>query len=226
MRPNKPNEVLAKRLITQVQGAFDRGDLHMAHRSLCDGWNTRDLIDLLEHPSAAVRKLAVMSLALVGDSSAVGPVARVLHDETPGLNDAADNALMCIWARAGRRQSGMFLKNGSQHLNHGNIEAAIEKFSMAIQADSDFAEAYHQRSIAYAMAERYAEAIKDCNEVLARVPQHFMAMAGLGHCHASMGDFDGARRYYRLALAINPGMTALEESLRDLTELLGPAEAA
>lgn len=116
-------------------------------------------------------------------------------------------------------------------MHHGNYVCAVEKFTQAIQEDSEFAEAYNQRAIALYLSERFPEAVEDCKAALTRVPQHFGAMSGMGHCHAHLGQWRQAKHCYRLALAIHPRLEGIQCSLEQIEQLLrecpgGEAEAA
>ncbi|NNM86997.1 MAG: tetratricopeptide repeat protein [Phycisphaerae bacterium] len=192
------------RFVKELQPAFENGDLRWAYEILHEAWPVGWLIQLLIEGDAQAKRLAIMSLGLVGDGTAVGPLTRTLHDQDPKVIQLADNSLRCIWCGMGKKQSSQLIKQGNSHLNHGNTEAAIERFSMAIETDPEFAEAYNQRAIAYCLADRFEEAIADYQATLKLEPLHFVAMANLGHCYCNLGDFSCARHYYEQALAINP----------------------
>ncbi|MCL2641298.1 MAG: tetratricopeptide repeat protein [Phycisphaerales bacterium] len=158
----------------------------------------------------------LLALALVGDRSAVEPLAKVLHDRDVTVSQVAEHALWTLWFRLGKQRAVHLVKNGNLHMRHNNYECAIEKFSQAIDADPDFAEAYHQRAMAYYLTERFAESIADCKTTLARMPQHFAAMAMMGHCHAHLEQWPQVHRCYRLALAIHPGLDGLAAAVRKI----------
>ncbi len=166
-----------------------------------------------------------MALTLMGDKTAIAPLVTALHDVNPRVNELADQALWAIWFRCGNPRGCAYLKCGTHHLKHGNMATAIEKFTLAVAADPDFAEAYNQRAIAYYLSEQYAEALIDCRYTLAKMPPHFGAMAGMGHCYAQLGNLSEAQHCYHQALAINPCMEGLALSLAKIQEIIGKPAA-
>ncbi len=222
MRKEDPGNLptRAAEFMTRVKPAFTRGDLPGALRELQAGWNTSTLIRFLNAPGAEIRKTAAMSLTLVGDKSAVEALARALHDGDADYCHLIEHALWAIWFRSGNFRSIRHLQCGLSHLQHGNLDTAAEKFSLAIEADPDFAEAYNQRAIAYYLAERFEESIRDCQRTLERMPPHFGAMAGMGHSHAHLGRLPAARECYRRALDIHPRMEGIAASLAKIEDIL------
>ncbi len=148
------------------------------------------------------------------------PLAVTLHDGDAMVSQVAEHALWSIWFRLGKPRAVCLVKAGNTHMHHGNYVCAIEKFTQALQEDQQFAEAYNQRAIAYYLSERFADSIADCKSALARMPQHFGAMSGMGHCHAHLSQWRPARHCYRLALAIHPRQEGIQVSLQQIEQLL------
>ncbi len=196
------------------------GDLSLAADAIGRCWCCGQLCAFLRNPDSAVRCAAAMALALVGDKQSIEPLATALHDSEVRVNELADHALWSIWFRGGNSRSCCHLKCGTHHLKHGNLDTAIEKFSLAIEADPDFSEAYNQRAIGHYLAERYIESIADCKRALARMPPHFGAMAGMGHCHAHLGNLPEAQNCYMQALKINPRMEGVAAALTRIQQIM------
>lgn len=212
-------------LLTRLAPALAGGRLTEAFQIIQENWTVPQLITLLDRQAnpglpSDVRKLAAAALGLVGDRRAVTPLAVALHDADPMITQMAEHALWSVWFRLGKSTAVCLLKHGSCHLNHGNFDHAAEKFSEAVTADPTFAEAYNQRAIAYYLAERYPEALQDCQAALALMPQHFGAMSGMGHSHAHLKHWAEARHCYRLALAIHPSLEGIQTALRQIEEIL------
>jgi tetratricopeptide (TPR) repeat protein len=207
--------------ISTLQPSLSHGRFAEALECVRQRWTSPQVVSLLADKSPDVRKVAALALALVGERSAVGPLAVALHDRDPMVSQMAEHALWAVWFRCGKPRALCLVKCGNSHMHHGNNECAIEKFSQAILEDPDFAEAYNQRAIALYLSERFLESIEDCKAALARVPQHFGAMAGMGHSYAHLGLWAEARRCYRLALAIHPRLEGIEISLGQVEQLLG-----
>ena len=98
-----------------------------------------------------------------------------------------------------RQQAKTFLREGNGFLDREHFAEAVGAFSRAIEADSDYAEAYHNRGIANEMVDR-AQAIQDF--------QRFIELAG----DSPDLRFDVARVQARLQLL--KSMPALPEVLQ------------
>ncbi|MGC9258649.1 MAG: tetratricopeptide repeat protein [Phycisphaerae bacterium] len=203
-----------------VEPLVRTGDLNQAAEYIGHCWCVGVICDFLRHSDTKVRSVAAMALALMGDKTAIAPLVVALHDVDPRVNELADQALWAIWFRCGNKCGCGYLKCGTHHLKHGNMATAIEKFTLAIAADPDFAEAYNQRAIAHYLSEQYAEALVDCRDALAKMPPHFGAMAGMGHCHAQLGNLCAAQQCYRQALAINPCMEGIAVALAQIQKII------
>jgi len=210
----------ARTLVNDITPALADGNMSRALELLQGQWSTPDLVQLLSDKQSDVRKIAALSLGLIGDATAVAPLAFALHDEDEMVNQVAEHAMWNIWFRLGKPHAIRLLKLGTQHLNHGNYCCAAEHFSQAVDDDPGFAEAYNQRAIAHYLAERFDAAIADCRQALSIMPQHFGAMAGMGHCHANQRQWAQARHCYRLALAIHPRLEGIQNTLRQVEKVL------
>lgn len=206
--------------IGALQPCLCQGNLEQALLSVGKRWTCPQIVTLLSHKSSDVRKVAAMALSVVGDRSAIVPLAVALHDADPMVAQMVEHSLWAIWFRLGNCRAVGLVKCGNTHMHHGNYDCAIEKFTCAIHEDPGFAEAYNQRAIAYYLSERFSEAIADSRAALERMPQHFGAMAGMGHCHSHLGQWREAKRCYRLALAIYPGLEGIQASLAQINQLL------
>jgi len=220
MRTQPRTSALGKDLLERLTPALQGGNLANALATVRESWTVPQLIALLTHEQPDIRKVAALALGLMGDQSSITALAVALHDGDPMVTQMAEHALWSIWFRSGRCRAVTLLKQGCCHLNHENYDSAIEKFSQAIAIDSAFAEAWHQRSIANYLAERYPESIADARSTLDRLPQHFGAMAGMGHCHAHLRQWPEARHCYRLALAIHPRIEGIQAALEQVEAIL------
>jgi tetratricopeptide (TPR) repeat protein len=210
----------AQKFLRTVTPFVAAGDFERARDSIGRCWCGEKLCRFLKHTDAPVRIAAALSLTLLGDKKAIEPLTAALHDPDAQVHQAAEEALWAIWFRCGLNRSICHLKCGTHHLKHGNLDTAAEKFSLAIEADPGFAEAYNQRAIAYYLGEGYTQSIADCQQALKLMPPHFGAMAGMGHCHAHLGHYAEARQCYRQALEINPRMEGIAASLIQIQEIL------
>lgn len=209
-----------KELINRLTPALKEGDLGGALEMVRRSWTEGQLVELLRHSNSDIRKVAALALGLVGDKEAVAPLAMALHDQDAMVTQMAEHALWSVWFKLGKCCAIKLVKQGSCHLSHGNYDVAGQKFTEAIDKDPEFAEAYNQRGITHYLAERYRESIADCKAALARMPQHFGAMAGMGHSHAHMHQWEEARHCYRLVLAIHPRLEGIQAALEQVEAII------
>ncbi len=208
---------------TLLSPLLARGSLCEARELISRRWPISHLCDFAYSPNRRTAELALAALAIGGDPSAIARLEILLRRPCESIHRGAENALWCIWARSGSPQALHHLKRGSMHLKHENFLPATDEFSLAFSTDPTFSEALNQRAIAYFLSGRYNPAIRDCQTVIAMMPAHFGAWAGMGHCHIQLGQMQAARSCYCRALAIYPYMDGIQKSLADVESILGRA---
>jgi len=181
-------------------------------------WSVGQLCPLLQHDDVDVRKVTCVVLGLIGTRGEVGCVAGALRDEDSAVAELAEHAIWSIWFRAGTPEALTEFQRGLGALEREDAEGAVARFKAARRIDPGFAEAYNQSAIAHFMMERWADAAADCRRTVALMPQHFGALAGLGHCHAQLGELDKAANCYRRALSIHPRLEGIRRMLERIEE--------
>ena len=177
-----------------------------------------DLCPLLGNRRVEVRRVAALVLGLVGGRPTVGCLTRCLRDPDDQVQALAEDALWSIWFRGGRLDAMHDFGDGLNHLQAEDYDRAVDAFARSTRLDPHFAEAYNQSAIAHYLAGRWRESAADARRALARMPTHFGAMSGLGHCHAHLHEYPEAADCYRRVLAINPRLTGLPEAIADLKD--------
>ncbi len=203
-------------LLDAVAPALAAGDAEALAAAVRGRWSPRALCTMLGHGRAEVRRVAALVLGVVGERPVVGCLTRCLHDRDAQVRQLGEDALWSIWFRGGRPEAMADFGEGLANLGAEAYDDAVEAFARATRADPDFAEAYNQSAIAHYLAGRWHASRADAKRALARMPTHFGAMAGLGHCEAHLQRYRGAADCYRRALAIHPGLTELPAAIRDL----------
>ena len=66
----------------------------------------------------------------------------------------------------------------------------------------------------------YQKSLADCAEVMKRNPHHFGALSGYGMIYLKLGDPARALTYFERALAVNPNLTQVEESIETLRQII------
>src|SRR5215204_1357615 len=101
-------------------------------------------------------------------------------------------------------------------MNLRDFDKAVAHFARAIEADPGFAEAYNQRAIVHYLQEHYDACMEDCKRAVERMPHHFGAWAGMGHCYAHLGQLKDAVRCYEKVLSIHPSFGGVPQVMEEL----------
>jgi tetratricopeptide (TPR) repeat protein len=179
-------------------------------------WTKEQLKSILECDDLDARKVACLALALAGEKCSIPCVAKQLQHPDPVVNQMAEHALWSIWFRCGNEEANHELCRGTKALNHRDFDRAMKHLTRATELDPTFAEAYNQRAIIKYLSERYEESIADCREAIERMPCHFGAWAGMGHCHAHEGRLSEAVACYERAMSINPHLEGIRDAISEL----------
>ncbi len=92
-------------------------------------------------------------------------------------------------------------------LDQGQIDAAIEEASRAIELDAGSADARAIRGDAYRQAGTWGKALVDYRKIEKLRAKDPILMNNIGCCLSAQDDYDAARDYFRKALRRRPGFT-------------------
>jgi tetratricopeptide (TPR) repeat protein len=190
---------------------------------LKSNWTCEQIAALMMGDDEDARKVAACCLALVGKRCTVEKLAEQLKNPDPTVNQMAEHALWSIWFRCGTPQANTEVCRGTKALNRREFEKAIEHFNRAIELEDDFAEAFNQRAIAHYFQERWQASIDDCREAIKRMPCHFGAWSGMGNCYMHLGRLNESLKCYEKALAINPHLDCLRQTVTEIKNQSGPS---
>ena len=207
--------------VRTVKPVLERKDLPGLLALLKSRWTAGQIVSLLGCGCCDARKVAALSLSLVGGCWCLCELARQLKDPDPMVNQMAEHAMWSIWFRGGTDEANHQVCRGAKAIDRGDCEHAITHFDKAIHLCPDFPEAYNQRALAQYLLERYEQSIADCRKAVELMPIHFGAWAGMGHCHANQGRISQALECYEKALSINPHMGQIREAVGELRLRIG-----
>ena len=185
--------------------------------------------------------IAVAFAVLIGDRALVGQPAsaqkppsisdqiasertRVLDALFINLRAAASDAeaevivaeIWQVWTRSGRPDVDRILNEGIGYLALRQLGPAHDRFTEAIEAAPDFAEAWNKRATVLFLMNEHDRSLADIEKVMSLEPRHFGALAGRATIHAHAGRWKEALSAFRLALAANPFLKERETVLPDL----------
>ena len=210
------NAIDPAEFIARVKPALEAKDWDLLLAIIQKHWTSHQVAGLLTCHHVDARKIAALAVGLVGQEDALDALSQILHDDDPMVVEMAEHAMWQIWFRGGGAEANAELARGAEALNTHDLDHAMEHLQTAIELSPHFCEAYNQRAIAHYLAERYAESITDCHRVLEKMPIHFGAWAGLGHCHLARGEVEAALASYEKAIAINPRLECIVELVQEL----------
>ena len=111
------------------------------------------------------------------------------------------------------------LNEGVAQMNAGRLREAERLFTSVIEADPDFAEAWNKRATVYFLMGAYDLSKRDIAQTIAREPQHFGALSGLGLVETHIGNYEAALKAYEKAADIHPFMDGYEDIVSALKKL-------
>jgi tetratricopeptide (TPR) repeat protein len=217
-----PLAIEPQAFVSVVRPLLESNDTHGLIETLRLRWNCQQIARLLGHADPDAKKVALLCLAMVGDRGCIEAIQSELTDPDATINQMAEHALWSIWFRMGATPAANELVcKGARLLSYRKLGAAIECFDRAIADDRNFAEAYNQRALAKFMQDEFEASIADCRKAVRLMPCHFGAWAGMGHCFLHLCQLDQALRAYERALAINPQMACVQQTVAEIRLQLG-----
>ena len=176
--------------------------------------STRDqALKALDHPDATTRIEGVERLGVIGRAADADRLMRRLGDADPEVRAAATDAIWQIWSRSGDAAIDKLFARGVEHMQGQMFEEALTVFNQIVARKPAFAEGWNKRATVRFMRKDFAGSIADCQETLARNPNHFGASSGQGLCHMSLGEYREAAVCFRRAQDIHPHLDAVRYNL-------------
>jgi tetratricopeptide (TPR) repeat protein len=175
-----------------------------------------EAVSALRTGESATRQLAAMRLERLGTMADVPALLSALHDPDNLVRSLAQNAVWAVWGRSGDERIDALMENGRRQMAEGRLTESIETFSRVVGLAPDYAEGWNKRATAWFLVGNLDASARDCDQVLARNPSHFGALAGYGMIETGRGNMERALAFYEQALDINPNLTGVRASIGDL----------
>ncbi|MBW0156563.1 tetratricopeptide repeat protein [Sedimentimonas flavescens] len=156
------------------------------------------------------------------------------HSETTGLERyfaeladpdypgwaRAQSDIERAWSRSGSPAMDLLLKRGTEALDAGDLDAAIEHLTALTDHAPDFPEGWNARATAFFVAGRYGPALSDIAQTLRLEPRHWGALNGLGMILDDMEQPERALAAYRASFALNPHQQDVKDAIDMLEKAL------
>ncbi len=173
-------------------------------------------LQALGHADPLHRLEAMVRLADIGTAADADALMPRLLDTDPTLRQAAVAIVWRLWGRSGDAAIDALYQQGMQLMQSGNLPKAVLVFTDIIARRPGFAEAWNKRATVYYMMDLYELSMKDCDEVLKRVPNHFGALSGYAQMLAERDQPERALEHLERAYRVNPGIGNAEPAIEDL----------
>jgi tetratricopeptide (TPR) repeat protein len=177
-----------------------------------------EALQALEQPAPAARLVGVQRLADVGVMADAERLVSSLRDAAPAVRERAASALWQIWSRSGDPLIDELFARGVSQMAAAALGDALVTFDEIVRRRPAFAEGWNKRATVYFLLGRYAESLKDVDEVLQRNRHHFGALSGAGQIHLQLGNERLALEFFQRALAVNPNLEGLDQLIPILKE--------
>jgi tetratricopeptide (TPR) repeat protein len=136
-----------------------------------------------------------------------------LRGDDVELAATAEAILWSTWCRSPNSEIDGIFRAGVDAMQNGLLHDAESFFATVIDAAPEFAEGWNKRATVRYMRKNFRGAVADCQETLARNPNHFGAASGQGLCHLSLRQFREAAVCFRRALEIHPHLAGARHNL-------------
>lgn len=141
---------------------------------------------------------------------------KVAPDETS--SKSIEERIWALWLVSRSDTANLLMMRVKTAMDAEDLDLAIKLLNAIIQIKPDYAEAWNRRATVYYMKKDFSRSLADIQQVLAREPRHFGALAGLGLIMQDLGDEKRALDIYRRALAIHPRLPRIPDLIKTLTE--------
>lgn len=131
---------------------------------------------------------------------------------------AIENRIWAKWIESGSDTCDLLMTRVKDAIEDKDYDLAIRLLNSIIAIRPGYVEAWNQRATVYYLKDDYGHAVADIAEVLAREPRQFGALAGLGLMLQDMGDDKDALEAYRKALAIDPHLENIPDTVKTLSD--------
>lgn len=168
---------------------------------------------------AAFAVLLAFATAAAAQDVEGSEVDRLLSElskaEQPGWRQIEDS-IIHEWSKSGSPAMDLLLRRGSEALEAGDLDAAVEHLSALTDHAPDFAEGWNMRATVFFHMGELGLSLEDIRRTLLLNPQHFGALTGLAVIFEEMGYEEEALEAYRAVEAIHPHRPELHEAIERL----------
>jgi len=164
------------------------------------------------------RTQGMSRLLQLGNAPDARWVYPLLGDKDPSVREVALGTVWQLWGRSGDADVDRLYQQGLDAMNAQELAEAQDIFSKIIAKRPQFAEGWNKRATVYYMTGQYERSMKDCEEVLKRIPQHFGALVGYSQMLAQQGRPERALELMERAVKVNPFVANADFMMEELRQ--------
>ena len=166
------------------------------------------------------RRRGARELAESGTMADLSILALALRDPDGTVRGFAEAAMWSVWSRSGDDEVDKLFHVGVMQLSDRRFVPAVRTFTRIIERKPEFAEGWNKRATAYFLLGEFDKSLADCDEVMKRNPYHWGALSGYGMIHMQESRPAQALAYFEKAIAVNPNLPQVQETIEMLKALL------
>jgi tetratricopeptide (TPR) repeat protein len=126
--------------------------------------------------------------------------------------------IWALWMQTPSDTAALLMMRAKAAMEAQQMDVALKLLDAVVKLRPDYVEGWNRRATLYYLQNDYAHSLQDIEQVLAREPRHFGALAGLGMIMQDLGDEKRALDAFRRALAVNPHLEKVPELVKTLSE--------
>jgi len=177
---------------------------HFVHAAGSERQNFPQVRKSLSHVEPQRRINGLQRLLKLGTAKDADLVYPLLGDSDPAVRQAALATTWQLWGKSGDATIDKLYREGMGLMQAGDMPKAIEVFGTITVKRPEFAEAWNKRATIYYLSGDYDLSMRDCEEVLKRLPRHFGALVGYAQMLAERGQPERALDLMERASEVNP----------------------
>lgn len=129
-----------------------------------------------------------------------------------------EGRIWALWMQTSSDTTAVLMQRAKAAIDAKQMDVARKLLDAVVRLKPDYVEGWNRRATLFYLIDDYTHSLEDIEQVLAREPRHFGALAGLGMIMQELGDDRRALDAFRRALAINPHLEKIPDLVKTLTE--------
>ena len=128
----------------------------------------------------------------------------------------AEDTIWMLWSTHDDADASHAMEDAIGAIAAGDLDNAEAILDALVARCPEWSEAWNKRATLYFLQERDRESVLDIQETLRLEPRHFGAVSGLGQICLRAGDNESAIYVLEFALALNPALESVRQTVTAL----------